>query len=87
MSQDGKQSIVLRQLSWVPEIEAHGMEWADVYIGLRGASNLREHDDISSDRLSLNQRAMGKVSTMRWKKTRWCLVRVPNAAKFPLLLT
>ena len=68
------------QLSWVPEIEAHGMEWADVYIGLRGASNLHEHDDISADRLSLNQKAMGKVSTMRWEKTRWCLVRVPNAA-------
>ena len=56
------------------------MEWADVYIGLRGASNLHEHDDISADRLSLNQRAMGKVSTLRWQKTRWCLVRVPNAA-------
>jgi len=68
------------QLSWVPEIEAHGMEWADAYIGLRGASNLHEHDDISADRLSLNQKAMGKVSTMRWEKTRWCLVRVPNAS-------
>jgi aminopeptidase len=68
------------QLSWVPEIEAHGMEWADVYIGLRGASNLHEHDDISAERLSLNQAAMGKVSTLRWQKTRWCLVRVPNAA-------
>lgn len=68
------------QLSWVPEIEAHGMDWADCYIGLRGASNLHEHDDIPADRLSLNQRAMGKVSTMRWEKTRWCLVRVPNAA-------
>jgi aminopeptidase len=68
------------QLSWVPEVEAHGMEWADVYIGLRGASNLHEHDDIPTDRLSLNQAAMGKVSTLRWQKTRWCLVRVPNAA-------
>lgn len=68
------------QLSWVPEIEAYGMEWADAYIGLRGASNLHELDDIASDRLSLNQKAMGKISTLRWQKTRWCLVRVPNAA-------
>ncbi len=68
------------QLSWVPEIEAYGMEWAPVYIGLRGASNLHEHDDIPTERLSLNQKAMGKVSTLRWQKTRWCLVRVPNAA-------
>ena len=67
------------QLRWVPEIEAYGMEWADVYIGLRGAYNLHMHSDIRR-RLSLNQAAMGKVSTLRWEKTRWCLVRVPNAA-------
>ena len=35
---------------------------------------------IDAARLSLNQGAMGKVSTLRWQKTRWCLVRVPNAA-------
>jgi aminopeptidase len=68
------------QLSWVPEIEAYGMEWADCYIGLRGGSNLHELDAIPTDRLSLNQKAMGKVSTLRWQKTRWCLLRVPNAA-------
>jgi aminopeptidase len=66
------------QLAWVPEIEAYGMEWADVYFGLRGAHNLHEHWDISADRLSINQEAMGKISTLRWEKTRWCLVRVPN---------
>jgi aminopeptidase len=68
------------QLAWVPEIEAYGMEWADAYLGLRGASNLHEHDDIPAERLSLNQKAMGRISTLRWQKTRWCLVRVPNAA-------
>jgi aminopeptidase len=68
------------QLRWVPEIEAYGMEWADVYIGLRGAFNLHMHSGIPAGRLSANQAAMGKVSTMRWEQTRWCLVRVPNAA-------
>ena len=68
------------QLAWVPEIEAYGMEWADVYFGLRGAYNLHMHNEIDAERLSLNQRAMGKISTLRWQKTRWCLVRVPNAA-------
>lgn len=66
------------QLSWIPEIEAYGMDWADVYIGLRGAHNLYEQEDIPAESLAINQRAMGKVSTMRWEKTRWCLVRVPN---------
>lgn len=68
------------QLSWVPEIEAYGMEWADVYFGLRGGYNLHEHSDIAAERLGANQVAMGKISTLRWQKTRWCLARVPNAA-------
>ena len=68
------------QIQWVPELELWGMEWADVYIGLRGAHNLFELQEIPSDRLSLNQRAMGVVSSSRWKNTRWCLVRVPNSS-------
>ncbi len=68
------------QLAWTPEIEAYGMEWADVYIGLRGAYNIHEHDDIPTESIALNQGAMGTVSRLRWEKTRWCLVRVPNAA-------
>jgi aminopeptidase len=66
------------QLDWVPEIEANGMEWADVYFGLRGAHNLYEQADITADRLSRNQTTMGKISTLRWEKTRWCLVRIPD---------
>ena len=68
------------QLRWVPELEAIGMDWADVYFGLRGGYNLYEHAGIPSDRMALNQVAQGKVSTLRWQKTRWCLARVPNAA-------
>lgn len=68
------------QIEWAPEIEAYGMTWADVYLGLRGAYNLYEHADIPSTILAANQRAMGEVSTLRWQQTRWCLVRVPNAA-------
>ncbi len=68
------------QIDWVPEIEAYGMEWADVYLGLRGAHNLDTLWDVPSDRLSALRRTMGTVSTMRWEKTRWCLLRVPNAA-------
>jgi aminopeptidase len=68
------------QVSWVPEIEAYGMEWADVYFGLRGAHNLDVFWDVPSDKLTLLRRAMGKISTLRWQKTRWCLMRVPNAA-------
>jgi aminopeptidase len=70
----------LKQIDWVPQIEAHGMEWADVYLGLRGASNLNIFWDIAADKLAALRRAMGKISALRWEKTRWCLLRVPNAA-------
>jgi aminopeptidase len=66
------------QVGWIPEIEDYGMEWADVYFGLRGAHNLYENADVPDETLALNQRAMGKVSTNRWQKTRWVVVRVPN---------
>lgn len=68
------------QLAWVPEIEAYGMNWADVYIGLRGAFDLDIHVEIPFGRLAVNQAAQGQVSTMRWQNTRWSLVRVPNQA-------
>ena len=68
------------QVSWLPEIEAYGMDWADVYFGLRGASNLHQLSDIPPSVLAVNQAAQGKVSMLRWEKTRWCLVRVPNEA-------
>lgn len=68
------------QWAWTPEIEAYGMAWADVYFGLRGGANLHELADVPAAALAANQAAMGKVSTLRWQQTRWCLVRVPNAA-------
>ena len=68
------------QVSWRPEIEAYGMDWADVYIGLRGASDASLMREIDAAALAANQAAQGAISAMRWDKTRWCLVRVPNEA-------
>jgi aminopeptidase len=68
------------QVDWEPELEAHGMEWADAYIGLRGARNPFELGDISAERLAAHRRAMGKISTRRNRLERWVLVRVPNEA-------
>jgi len=69
-----------QQIAWIPEIEAHGMEWADVYIGLRGAHNPHELADVPDDVLAVHRRVQGEISSLRWRKTRWCLLRVPNAA-------
>ncbi len=66
------------QIGWIPEMNAYGMEWADVYIGLRGARNPHEFTDISAEKIAARKRAMGVVSAMRNDLTRWVLVRVPN---------
>lgn len=68
------------QIDWLPEIEAYAMEWADVYFGLRGAYNLDIFWDIPAARVARWRKTLGRVSTLRWQKTRWCLLRVPNAA-------
>ncbi|WP_119066493.1 aminopeptidase [Aggregatilinea lenta] len=68
----------MEQIEWVPEIQAYGMEWADVYIGLRGARNPHEFEGIGADRLAAHRRALGKTSAMRIDQTRWVLIRVPN---------
>ena len=67
-----------QQISWIPEIEAYGMDWCDCYIALRGAFNMYECYDIPSEKVAAYQKAMGVISGMRWEKTRWALIRVPN---------
>jgi len=67
-----------RQLAWTPEIEAYGMDWADVYFGLRGGGPFNERGEISGSARSAQQAAQGAISALRWQKTRWCLVRVPD---------
>lgn len=66
------------QVDWVCEMQAQGMEWADVYIGLRGARNPNEFSDIESPKIASHKRSMGKISAMRNDLTRWVLIRVPN---------
>ncbi len=62
----------------VPDLEWQGLAWADTSIGLRGARNPHELAGISPQRLIAHKRAMGQVSTLRTRQTRWVLVRVPN---------
>jgi len=66
------------QVDWVCEMQARGMEWADVYIGLRGARNPNEFSDIEASKIASHKRSMGKISAMRNDLTRWVLIRVPN---------
>lgn len=67
------------QIAWVNEMSFYGMQWADCYIGLRGARNPHELSLISGDKLSVHKKAMGRISAER-NTTRWVLTRVPNEA-------
>ena len=62
------------------ELQEKGMHWADVYIGLRGASNPHELKGIQPERITAFRKSLGKVSALRTELTRWVLVRVPNSA-------
>lgn len=68
------------QVDWICEMQTYGMEWADVYIGLRGARNPNEFFDIDAKTLSAHKKSMGKISALRSELARWVLVRVPNEA-------
>jgi aminopeptidase len=72
----GSEELIAR----VPDLEWQGLVWADTYIGLRGARNPHELAGIPPQRLIAHKSAMGQVSSLRNKQTRWVLVRVPNEA-------
>jgi aminopeptidase len=62
----------------VPDLERAGIEWADAYVGLRGARNPHELAGMPPERLTAHRRALGTISALRTDRTRWVLVRVPN---------
>lgn len=68
----------MEQVDWVNEMHLHGMDWADVYIGLRGARNPSEFNGIEASKITAHKRAMGVISGRRNDATRWVLIRVPN---------
>ena len=64
-----------RQLNWTPEIEAYGMEWADVYFGLRGGGPHDERGEISGSlpgRRSKRRRAPSRRCAGRRRAGAWC---------------
>ncbi len=62
------------------DLERQALEWADVYIGLRGGRNPHEFAGIAPERIAAHRRAMGELSALRTARARWTLVRLPNEA-------
>lgn len=66
-------------LGATPELEAEAMRWADAHIALRSMlAPSPELDAVDDERLAAQRAAKGRISTMRWEQTRWCIVRLPH---------
>jgi len=57
-------------------LEAAAMEWSDVHVSFRAMTT--PILDADPARIAALRRGRGLVSTMRWQRTRWALVRVPT---------
>lgn len=60
-------------------LEALSLEWADVHVSFRPMA-VPVAGPIDEERLALQRRGKGQVSTLRWQNTRWAIVRVPTPA-------
>lgn len=70
------------QMRRLGECELYRMERADAYIALRGARNINEMADVPGEKMNLyNSLYLKPVHfECRIKKTRWCVLRLPNAS-------
>src|SRR4051794_33620983 len=64
------------------EYELYRMERVNAYIALRGARNINEMADVPGEKMNLyNSHFLKPVHfECRIKKTRWCVLRLPNAS-------
>lgn len=61
-----------------PPIEVAAMAWSNVHVSLRAM--VSPVLDADPERIAALRHGRGLVSTMRWKGTRWALLRVPTPA-------
>jgi aminopeptidase len=68
------------QMKLIGECDLYRMERMSAYVALRGARNINEMADVPSDRMNLyTTHYLTPVHfECRIKKTRWCVLRMPN---------
>ena len=69
------------QMRLIGESEDHRMRQVQAYIGLRGARNINEMADVPAEKMNLYNTHVFKPVHMetRIRKTKWCVLRLPNA--------
>ena len=70
------------QMKALGAYEGYRMERVQAYIALRGARNINEMADVSSEKMNLYNNFFLKPVHFetRIKKTKWCVLRLPNAS-------
>lgn len=70
------------QMSLMAKIDAAEMDQMDCYVAVRGAENVSELADVPSDKMNLYETYYQTPvhHDIRVKKTRWVVLRYPNAA-------
>ena len=71
--------ITEQQAADVRDLEMFRMKKMQAYIAIRGADNMSENADVPSDRMQLYSRVIRPVQDYRVNKTRWCVLRWPDA--------
>ena len=70
-----------QQLAVMREADVAFMEKMDCYIGIRGADNISELADVPGDKMQMYSKLlMRPVLDVRVPKTRWVILRYPNAS-------
>lgn len=70
------------QLKIMAEIDAAEMNKMDCYVGIRGTDNIAELSDIPAEKMALYEKLYSTPvhHDVRVKKTRWVVLRYPNAS-------
>jgi Leucyl aminopeptidase (aminopeptidase T) len=77
------------QLEIMAEVDALEMSKMDCYIGIRGSNNISELSDVPPEKMEMYEKLYGTPvhSNVRVAKTRWVILRYPNAAMAQLSTT
>ncbi|NLJ96282.1 MAG: aminopeptidase [Clostridiales bacterium] len=70
------------QMSLMAKIDAAEMEQMDCYVGIRGSDNISEYADVPQDKMKIYETYYQTPvhHDIRVKKTRWVVLRYPNAS-------
>jgi aminopeptidase len=64
------------------DLEMHQMQKVQAYIGIRGSENVSELADVPGDRMTLYQKLVAQPVHLEYRvnRTRWVVLRYPNAS-------